>query len=377
MVRAELFEDVTEAEGVHAAWDGLARASKKPFCAPAWMLAWWRNAAPTRSRLRVIAVFENDHLIGVGPFFSIKTRGGLDELRFLGSKVSVRGEPLSAPGKENEVASAIVDAIDRMRPRIDLVLFEGVPTLSRWPSLLYERWRSDGSSYKHRAYPTLAPSLDLTGRSYDEWFDSRPSHFRQEIRRRRRHLEQRGGRFQMAEGAEEVVGALDAFFRLHHSRWKERGGSAVLTDRVQAMLLDAALGLVEESRFRIWTIAADGEVVSAHIFLAAGGEVAYWLGGFDESWAKLGPAIQTVLKALEHAWNVGDTRMDFGAGAQEYKYSFAESQDVLESVTIAPRNIRYPVTRMQLVPRRLREEVSTRMSAETRARLARFRRQGP
>jgi CelD/BcsL family acetyltransferase involved in cellulose biosynthesis len=320
-----------------------------------------------------VAVFEDDRLIGVAPFFSVRTPSGIDELRFLGSRVSVRGEPLAVQGREEDVARATIEVLRDVRPRIDLLLFEGVPTLSRWPTMLCRSWSDGHEPYKHRAYPTLAPTLDLTGRTYDEWFMSRSSHFRQEVRRRRRHLEQRGAEFRLAETPEEVVDALDAFFRLHHSRWQQRGGSRVLNERVQAMLIDAALALVVDGRFRIWTITADGDIVSAHIFIAAGGEVAYWLGGFDEGWAKLGPAIQTVLKALEHAWSRGDSRMDFGAGAQEYKYSFAESQDVLESVTIAPRGPRYPVTRLQLTPRRVRESLSTRMSPDLRDRINRLR----
>lgn len=373
MLRTEVLEDVGQAESIHLAWDELAKAAGRPFCAPAWMLAWWRNTRPKKARLRVIAVFEGERLIGVGPFFSSRTSGGLDELRFLASRTSVRAEPLAEVGREDEVARALVETMAALKPRIDLLMFEGVPTLSRWPSLLSEGW-SGGKSFKHRAYPTLAPTLDLRNRDYESWFASRTSHFRQEARRRRRHLQERGAQFKLAEGAEDVVAALDAFFLLHHSRWNQRGGSRVLTERVQAMLLDAALALVQEKRFRIWTIEVEGEVISAHIFLAAGGEVAYWLGGFDDEWAKFGPAIQTVLKALEHAWEQGDERMDFGAGAQDYKYSFAEGQDVLESVTIAPRRSRYPLTRVQLVPRLARESLSVRLSEDTRERLNRLRR---
>lgn len=369
MITAEILDDLAQAEEIHGAWDELAVQRGRPFCAPAWMLAWWRNARPERAALRVVTIFDGDELIGLAPFFSVRTRGGIDELRFLGSRTSVRGEPLAVPGREQEVATAVVRRLRSVTPRIDLVLFEGVPTMSPWPTLLCGAWASQGRPYKHRAYPTLAPTLDLTGRDYEQWFASRPSHFRQEVRRRRRRLEQQGAEFRLAQHAEDVVDALDAFFRLHHSRWQERGGSSVLNEPVQAMLLDAALALVEEIRFRIWTIVVSGEVISAHIFVAAGGEVAYWLGGFDEAWAKLGPAIQTVLKALEHSWSQGDRRMDFGAGAQEYKYSFAEGQDVLESVTIAPRTPRYPVTRAQLLPRRVRETASTRMSPELRERL--------
>ena len=354
-------------------WDDLATAAGLPFCAPAWMLAWWRNARPDGARLRLIAVFDGDDVIGIAPLFTIKKGIGLDEAHFLGWQTSVRAEPMAVAGREEEVAEAVVDALRSLKPRVEVLLFEGVPTRSRWPIWMCEAWPGK-EPYKHRAYPTLAPTLDLTGRDYESWFASRPAHFRQEARRRRRHLEQRGAEFLLAESAEDVVDALDAFFRLHHSRWQTRGGSRVLNEEVQAMLLDAALALVPETRFRIWTIRAEGEVISAHIFVAAGGEVAYWLGGFDEAWAKLGPAIQSVLRALEDAWARGDTRMDFGAGAQEYKYSFAESQDVLESVMIAPRTPTYALTRLQLLPRLAREAVSTRMSPELRDQLNRLRR---
>jgi len=371
---ARLIEDVAEAEAIHEAWDGLAEASRRPFCSPAWMLAWWRNARPKGASLRLVAVREGEDLVGIAPFFSIRGPGGIHELRLLTSRTSVRAEPLAKPGMEVEVASAAVDLLRTAKPRLDLVLFEGGPTTSPWPLLVHNAWNLGSAPYRHRSHPTLAPTLDLRARDYQEWFMSRPSHFRQEARRRRRHLEQQGAEFRLAKNPSEVAGALDAFFRLHHSRWQQRGGSRVLTDRVQAMLLEAALLLIEGGRFRIWTITVAGEVISAHIFIAAGGEVAYWLGGFDQKWAKYGPAIQTVLKALEHAWEQGDERMDFGAGPQEYKYSFAEGQDVLESVMVAPRTPRYPITRIQLTPRLMREYASMRMSVKLRDKLNRLRR---
>ena len=373
MATAQLIEDVVEAEAIHEAWDGLAQASQRPFCSPAWMLAWWRNARPGQARLRIVVVRDGGELIGVAPFFSIRALGGINELRLLASRTSVRAEPLAKPGTEEEIAAATVDLLRSVRPRPDLVLFEGIPTTSRWPLLLYNAWHSGAAPFRHRAYPTLAPTLDLRGREYEQWLRSRPSHFRREAFRRRRLLEQRGAVFRLVEDLSEVAGALDSFFRLHHSRWQQRGGSSVLTEGVQAMLLDAALVLVREGRFRIWTITVADEVISAHIFIVAGGEVAYWLGGFDQEWAKYGPAIQSVLKALEHAWEQGNLRMDFGAGAQEYKYSFAEGQDVLESVMIAPRASRYPLTRIQIAPRLVREYASMRMSAGLRNRLNRLR----
>ncbi len=369
MLRGRLLDEIGAIADVRRGWDALAVAAGRPFCAPGWMLAWWKHVAPPRARLRVVPVYDGSELIGIAPFFSSRTRGGLVQFRMLGSRTSVRLEPLAAKGRESEVASTVGAILSAVSPKPDLVVFEGVPTRSPWPGLFADAMAGSGKPFKHRAYPTIAPTLGLEANDYEEWFASKPSHFRQEARRRRRRLEERGAAFRLAQTVDEAGEGLDAFYRLHHSRWKSRGGSGVLDARVEAMLRDVAVDLVDDARFRVWTIAVGDEVISSQIFIAAGGEVAYWLGGFDESWSKLGPSIQTVLKALEHAWSVGDKRLDLGAGAQDYKYSFADGQDVLEWVTIAPRAMRYPLTRLQLFPKHVRERVSLRLNPETRERL--------
>jgi CelD/BcsL family acetyltransferase involved in cellulose biosynthesis len=369
MLRGRLLDEIGATEEVREGWDALAVAAGRPFCAPAWMLAWWRHVAPRRAKLRIVAVFDGSDLVGIAPFFSSRTRGGLVQFRMVGSRTSVRLEPLAVEGMEKNVASMVAAEFLAAGPAPDLIVLEGVPTRSPWPNLLAEAMEGPGKPFKHRSYPTIAPTLDLRGRDYEKWFASRPSHFRQEARRRRRRLEEKGAVFGLAEDLDEARVGLDAFFRLHHSRWEARGGSGVLDGRVEAMLREVAQDLVEEGRFRIWTIAVDEEIISSQIFIAAGGEVAYWLGGFDEGWSKLGPSIQTVLKALEHAWSVNDERLDLGAGAQEYKYSFAESQDVIEWVTIVPRAVRYPLTRLQMIPQHIRERLGVRLNPETRARL--------
>src|SRR5207237_381865 len=82
------------------------RASRRPYCAPAWMLAWWRHAAPRRAALRVILVRRGDELLGVAPFFVDRGYGGLARYRFLAAGTSMRVEPLACPGAEGAVAGA-------------------------------------------------------------------------------------------------------------------------------------------------------------------------------------------------------------------------------------------------------------------------------
>ena len=368
MLRAEIVTDLSSLSDCYDAWDELAVENGRPFCAPAWMLSWWRHLRPERAELRAVIVRAGESVVGIAPFFCQVGGVGPVRYRLLGSRASGRLEPLARRDQGDAVAALVARSLASVSPRPDLVVFEGVPTMSTWPALLRDAWPGR-PPWRRRSYPTVAPTLTLEETSFEEWFKSRPSHFRQEVRRRRRRLEERGAVFRLASTEEEVERDLQSFYRLHYARWRDKGGSGVLTPQVERLLSDAAAALVASGRFRVWSIDVDGETISSQIFVAAGGEVAYWLGGFDASWAKLGPAIQAVLVAAEDAWERGDKRLDLGAGAQEYKYSFADGQDVLEWVSLAPRGGRYPLTRLQLAPQIAREAVSKRLSPETRTRI--------
>ena len=148
---------------------------------------------------------------------------------------------------------------------------------------------------------------------------------------------------------EELAG-LRAFAALHYERWRARGGSGVLDPQIEAMLAEVADELLESERFRLWSIETEGRAISSAIFLAAGGEASYWLGGFDETWSAYAPALETVRAALEHAWKIGDRMIDFGPGGQRYKYTFADRQDFVGRVDLVPKSSRYLRARARLAP---------------------------
>src|SRR5215213_9814211 len=82
------------------AWDELAAAAGRPFCAPAWMLAWWREGRRGDARLRVVLALDDaDELVGVGPFFAQVGRLGLAEYRLLGAGFSHRVGLLARDGR--------------------------------------------------------------------------------------------------------------------------------------------------------------------------------------------------------------------------------------------------------------------------------------
>lgn len=358
MLRGELIDSADVPGVLRDRWDSLAVARARPFSSPAWMLAWWQHARPPGTVLRIVAVWDGDELAGILPFFAERSRG-IIRFRLLASTTSAHVEPLARIGSEPEVAFVAAEVLSTADVRPDVISLHGVSAASPWPTLLQGSLAARGGVWIHRGSGMPAPHLTLEGRTYEEWFTGLSGHRRAELRRRRRRLEERGAVARLVEASDATVAGLREFARLHYQRWDPRGGSGVLDPRIEAMLASAALELVPSLRFRLWSIEVSGRSISSSVFVAAGGGLSYWLGGFDAGWAEYGPAIETVRAALEHAWNVGDRKVDFGPGGQRYKYTFADGEDIVEPIDLVPRTSRYLRARVQLAP----EQISSQMMA--------------
>jgi CelD/BcsL family acetyltransferase involved in cellulose biosynthesis len=348
VLRAEVITDERSAQDLAAGWDALAVACRRPYCAPGWMLAWWHHLGSIHDELRIVAVFDGNDLVGVGPFFVDVTARGAIRWRLLASETSTRVEPLALPRIEHLVAPVMVEAVARGTPAPDLVTFEGTVGTSLWPRWFRAHWPEMRRPLCQVERATTAPTLTFAALTFEEWFASRSRNFR-EMRRKRRRLEDAGAVFKVARTPEEVRAAVPAFARLHETRWSARGGSAVLDEGVEAMVGDAGAAMARDSRLRLWTIEVEGRTIATEIFVAAGGEVSHWLGGFDEDWARFGPSLLLILAAIEQAWELGDRRFDLGAGSQDYKGRFANGADTVEwSVVVPP--LAQVLSRPALIP---------------------------
>jgi CelD/BcsL family acetyltransferase involved in cellulose biosynthesis len=367
VIRSELLDE-DKIEGSRTEWTALAEERSRPFCDASWMLAWWNHVAPRDTRLQVVGVFDGPELIGLVPLFG--SPGPRSSLRYrtLGFGTFLRGEPLARTGREEDVARSAVEQLETS----GLLSFEGIPSDSKWPDLFRRVWASGRPSKLIKEWTIPAPVLILEDRTFDDWFAGQSSNFRQQMRRGRRKLEKEGALFRMTGTPEELERDLQAFAALHHSRWDQRGGSQALTPQVEAMLLEAGREMLPDGRFRLWNLEVDDRIVSSHLFVAAGGEVAYWLGGFDERWSAHKPSMQVLLAAIEHAWDVGDKRVDLGGGGQDYKYRFTEDRELLQWCTVVPPGLRHQATRMVLSTVRMRRRLMGRLSPGSRARLKRL-----
>jgi CelD/BcsL family acetyltransferase involved in cellulose biosynthesis len=348
-----LIEDTDGLEALRGEWDALAVAAARPYCAPAWMLAWWRHVGGSRGSLRAVTVHDEGRLVGLAPFYAERRLGRPTRYRLLAADMSHRIEPLAEPGSERAVAEAIASVLAQARPRPALVSFESVDAASGWPALLAGAWPGSGRPSLRTQFTRAALTVRLEGSSFEDWLARRSRKFRGYSRRNTRQLEERGAEFRLARSEQELDEALAQFAELHHRRWEGRGGSVALTGDVERMLAEAGRELLAEERLRLFTVVVDGKPIASNLFVAAGGEVAYWNGGFDADWSELQPSLRGVEAAIKDAIGRGERRLDLGGGTEQYKYRMADDEGQLETTLLLPPGPRRGLTRLQLAPRAL------------------------
>src|SRR5829696_1798394 len=364
---SELVVTLAGAESLAPAWDALAEAAGRPYCAPGWLLPWWRHVAPRGSQLRVVAVREGDELIGLAPFHVFRWRG-LPAYSLLGTNLSSRVEPLVREGHAEEATRAFAAALAGARPTPAVVHLWGVPAASRWPERLAEAWPGP-PPLVHRRSSVAAPTVTLGAGDVDAWLRGRSTNFRGQMRRFRRRLEDAGAVFRVTERPEDVDADLAEFERLHSLRFADRGGSDAFPPGAREMLREAGRNLLPSRRFRLASIEIDGRPIASHLFVAAGSEISFWNTGFDDAYGHLRPSYIGLVDAVAAGFEDGYARLDLGVGEQDYKYRFADSEDQLEWAALIPRTGRSALARAAYAPDQLRYAITTRLEPDQKERL--------
>lgn len=349
------------------AWDALAFAAGRPFCAPGWMLGWWREGRSGNARLRVVLVLEGDRLIGVGPFFA-QIGLGLTELRLLGAGFSHRIGPLAVAGEERAAAAAMAEALATLKPRPASIVFEGIDAEDPWPELLADTWPRRRPRLRTDAVME-APVIHLDG-SDEAWLARRTRNFRKLARRTSRRLEEAAVTSRIGGDEDAVAG----FLRLHRLRWQGRGGSN-LDLSAERVVSAAAAEMGGAGRLEVILLEGPDGPISGELILRTGPVAAIWATGFDPAWAQYAPGLQVRLATLRAAAEHGVKLVDLGGGGAEYKVRMADGDMPIVWQTLFPRGARYPLIRLRLAPKQLRNglrRAARHLSRHRRERLARL-----
>jgi CelD/BcsL family acetyltransferase involved in cellulose biosynthesis len=330
-------------------WDHLAAESGLPLLQPGWLRCWWNHAPPATAQ-RVVAVLERGRLIGLAPFYAERHGPLRVDYRIPDVQFGTGLAPLAIAGREEEVAVAVAEALQRVSPRPDVLAFESLPADTGWDRLIAAGWPGSARPLRAVYIRHSGPSVELA-EGFDSWFASRSQKFRENRRRRLRRLAELGGQIRAAT-PETVEADLAALFELHARRWGPRGGSRLLRkgDAGRAILAEAAATLLPQGRLRVWVIEDERERIWVDCFLAAGATCYALAHGWEERFGRLAPPVLGLLHCLEEMSSRGERVLEFGVGAHAYATSMANRNRELVWAVVAPPRPRLPLTGLRLAP---------------------------
>jgi CelD/BcsL family acetyltransferase involved in cellulose biosynthesis len=305
------------------------------------MLGWWRTYRPTAS-LCVVAVFEGEDLMAVGPFFQVGPPG-LRNVRFLGQMNQPNGI-VSAPGSDGPVA-AVWDALRRRGTALDLFDLED-STSSGYRSLAVDpRW----SLFDEPADSCIR--IPITG-SAEDYFRDR-SGVAAGLRRRRRMLERDGHVVSVASAqtADEIALVLPEVASLAALAQRERFKPGELEDLARGRLPGTAAAMAVANRVHVTLLRVDERPAAFALDLIGGGVVHSHLSSYDAQLKRYSPGELCLEEAFRWAVAYGAREFDLGVGASPNKRRWSDDVYHTRRVVAAPSSAELALARAGMLLR--------------------------
>ena len=304
----------------------MERAGAISWGTPAWVLGWWRAYRPS-ARLRLVAVFDHDELVAVGPFCEVGP-AGLRLVRFLGELHQPK-RIVTAPGRES-AAGLVWDALRRRGSALDLFDLEDAPG-SGYRSLVEDpRW----SVFDEPADSCSRITVTTTA---DDYLAARGSLSRDKERVRRK-LERDGRRVEVvwADTQSEIEAVLPAMASIAAVAQRDRYKPGEL-DELAGGSLPAAVGaMARAGRAHVTLVRVDGHDAAFHIALTGGASASGHLMAYATEWAPYAPGVRCLEESFRWAVGTGVREFDLGAGIDDYKRRWGGDESATRRVIAAP-----------------------------------------
>jgi glycosyltransferase involved in cell wall biosynthesis/CelD/BcsL family acetyltransferase involved in cellulose biosynthesis len=343
----------SEIDALEGVWRDLeARApSASPYVGFDWLRAWTRTYAP--HRLHLVRIEDPD---AVRALALVDVRSG-GRWRFAGDPVTPERALLCETGREAESWAALSRWLADHRRSWATIEARGVrpgTTLS-------------GASAAAEPVPVLRLPA-----SFDDFLAARSANMQQEIRRKRRRLEQAGGVVRPVP-PDELEPALDAFIALHKLRAEQKGERHPSVDARLAQML-AAAGAAPGWSLTLHEVSLDGRTLGVRVTLQTRDTSYLYNVGIDPDAGRFSPGILLTVAAIEDAIEKGHQTVEMGPGLFGYKLSLGGEPDerlVLEagSPSLRGRVFGLPARAYRWMVRRPRLAEPTRRLNEWRVGL--------
>jgi CelD/BcsL family acetyltransferase involved in cellulose biosynthesis len=312
-------------------WNNLLRSSATDtvFLTREWQESWWQSF--DRSGLLLLAVYANDELKGIAPFFAeegmvyLVGSGGSDYLDFVGQVIN------------QDTFVAILKAVLGVVPDLVGIRLYHIPERSPTGRFLQEAaarlsWscRSEGKQF--------APAADLLP-------DAVKTMVAKKSLVRHERFFTRGGDFGVTHfsSAPEISARLNGFFHQHIRRWVATPSPSLFKHHRQQEFYRTLVGPgCDAGWLRFSEIRWKDRTIAYHFGFNYHGTFMWYKPSFEVDLARHSPGEVLLRHLLVEAKREGAHTFDFGLGEEPFKRRFANRYECVRDWGLYPAGVSIP-----------------------------------
>ncbi len=324
-------DEVRSLEGLCALkseWAGLWKRcpSSTPFQSPWWLLPWCGHFSGRN--LRVFVIRSEGRVACIAPLYCHTGEDGARGLHIAGNGISDYLDIIAEPGSEGACVRLLFDTLLDDKGSWDICDFQEL----RPSSPLLSVYMPEGV-FRRAFQMDACPVIDLPGSSGD-FYSGFSTRSRKRLRYLRNSLKRPGVSIEAAN-KDTLKEYLDSLFKLHCSRWEEKGQTGVLSnERLRSFNSRVAEGFLEEGLLRLYRMRLDGTDASALYSFVWAGRKYFYLCGFNPELRRSSPGRSIVLHAIEEAIREGLSEADLLRGREDHKYRWGARDRLNYRLTI-------------------------------------------
>lgn len=155
--------------------------------------------------------------------------------------------------------------------------------------------------------------LNCRGTSYDEYLASRPSKLRNNIKRKSKQFEKKGGELVLVKSFDGLPQALDDYEKVYNSSWK-------ISEAYPGFIRGLVEYMAKNGELRLGVAYFDGKPVAAQIWFVSHGIASIFKLAYDEEYKKLSAGTVLTGFIMKHALDDDKVHeVDYLTGDDAYK----------------------------------------------------------
>lgn len=300
-------------------WARLGELSGNVFLTWEWASTWWRHFGS--GTLRLVGCRRADgELFAILPLY--RTTGRVRALRLVGHGHAIELGLVCDPADVPAAAAALARYLRDGPQDWDVFLAHDVSPSWSWNELLGGR----------TVGLTPNPFIDLNGRTWEAYLESKTKNFRDDVRKNTRRLEREHAVvYRVSDDPERLPADLDALFTLHRERWGEQASAHFAG--AERFHRDFAAQALERGWLRHALLELDGTPVAANYGFRLGDVGWTYNAGRDP--AVKGAGFVLTASDIRRSIEEGVREYRLGRGATTYKDRFANDSVDYETIGLS------------------------------------------